>query len=325
MNRSAPKMGRPLRGFILAVVVHVAFGALLGVSLRLQPEVVKPIYAEPVQAVVVDLAAIAQEKKRKTDALKKKKAAEKKKKADALQKKKAAEKKEKAEELKKKKAAEKKKNAEELKKKKAEALKKKKAAEKKKKAAEKKKKAEALKKKKAAEKKKKAEALKKKKAAEKKKKEEALKKKKAAEKKKKAEAKRKAEEQKRKAEAEKKRKAREKREREAAERKAAKEALARDERDAGSALGALVGAIEEKVRSNWSLPGEFTGLAVTISVKVTRTGEVTLAEIVRSSGNSLFDESAVTALMKASPLPFPEEPRYYEFIKEFHFVLRAKN
>ena len=295
-------MGRPLRGFILAVVVHVAFGALLGVSLRLQPEVVKPIYAEPVQAVVVDLAAIAQEKKRKTDALKKKKAAEKKKKTDALQKKKAAEKKEKA--------AEKKKNAEELKKKKAEALKKKKAAEKKKKAAEKKKKAEALKKKKAAEKKKK---------------EEALKKKKAAEKKKKAEAKRKAEEQKRKAEAEKKRKAREKREREAAERKAAKEALARDERDAGSALGALVGAIEEKVRSNWSLPGEFTGLAVTISVKVTRTGEVTLAEIVRSSGNSLFDESAVTALMKASPLPFPEEPRYYEFIKEFHFVLRAKN
>ncbi|MEE1568063.1 MAG: cell envelope integrity protein TolA, partial [Arenicellales bacterium] len=152
-----------------------------------------------------------------------------------------------------------------------------------------------------------------------------LKKKKAAEKKKKAEAKRKAEEQKRKAEAEKKRKAREKREREAAERKAAKEALARDERDAGSALGALVGAIEEKVRNNWSLPGEFTGLAVTISVKVTRTGEVTLAEIVRSSGNSLFDESAVTALMKASPLPFPEEPRYYEFIKEFHFVLRAKN
>ena len=303
-------MGRPLRGFILAVVVHVAFGALLGVSLRLQPEVVKPIYAEPVQAVVVDLAAIAQEKKRKTDALKKKKAAEKKKKTDALQKKKAAEKKEKAEELKKKKAAEKKKNAEELKKKKAEALKKKKAAEKKKKAAEKKKKAEALKKKKAAEKKKKAEALKKKKAAEKKKK---------------AEAKRKAEEQKRKAEAEKKRKAREKREREAAERKAAKEALARDERDAGSALGALVGAIEEKVRNNWSLPGEFTGLAVTISVKVTRTGEVTLAEIVRSSGNSLFDESAVTALMKASPLPFPEEPRYYEFIKEFHFVLRAKN
>jgi colicin import membrane protein len=303
-------MGRPLRGFILAVLVHVAFGALLGVSLRLQPEVVKPIYAEPVRAVVVDLAAIAQEKKRKTDALKKKKAEE-------LKTKKAAEKKKKAEALKKKKAAEKKKKEQALKKKKAAEKKKKAEALKKKKAAEKKKKAEALKKKKAAEKKKKA--------AEKKKKEEELKKKKAAEKKKKAEAKRKAKEKKRKAEAEKKRKAREKREREAADRKAAKEARARDERDAGSALGALVGAIEEKVRSNWSLPGEFTGLAVTISVKVTRTGEVTLAEVVRKSGNSLFDESAVTALMKASPLPFPEEPRYYEFIKEFHFVFRPQN
>ena len=303
-------MGRPLRGFILAVLVHVAFGALLGVSLRLQPEVVKPIYAEPVRAVVVDLAAIAQEKKRKTDALKKKKAEE-------LKTKKAAEKKKKAEALKKKKAAEKKKKEQALKKKKAAEKKKKAEALKKKKAAEKKKKAEALKKKKAAEKKKKA--------AEKKKKEEELKKKKAAEKKKKAEAKRKAKEKKRKAEAEKKRKAREKREREAADRKAAKEARARDERDAGSALGALVGAIEEKVRSNWSLPGEFTGLAVTISVKVTRTGEVTLAQVVRSSGNSLFDESAVTALMKASPLPFPEDPRYYEFIKEFHFVFRPQN
>ena len=97
------------------------------------------------------------------------------------------------------------------------------------------------------------------------------------------------------------------------------------EREAGSALGALVSAIEKKVRNNWSLPGEFTGLAVTISVKVTRTGEVTLAQVVRSSGNSLFDKSAVTALMKASPLPFPEEPRYYEFIKEFHFVFRPQN
>jgi colicin import membrane protein len=303
-------MGRPLRGFILAVLVHVAFGALLGVSLRLQPEVVKPIYAEPVQAVVVDLAAIAQEKKRKTEELKKKKAEE-------LKKKKAAEKKKKEQALKKKKAAEKKKKAEELKKKKAEELKKKKAAEKKKKAAEKKKKEEALKKKKAEE-------LKKKKAAEKKKKAEA--KRQAEEKKRKAEEKkRQAEEKKHKAEAEIKRKARQKREREAAERKAAEETRARDERDAGSALGALVGAIEEKVRSNWSLPGEFTGLAVTISVKVTRTGEVTLAQVVRSSGNSLFDESAVTALMKASPLPFPEDPRYYEFIKEFHFVFRPQN
>ena len=92
------------------------------------------------------------------------------------------------------------------------------------------------------------------------------------------------------------------------------------EEEAYSAIGALVGRIGAKVRQNWNKPpGSMAGLETVISVKVQRTGEVRSVKVVKSSGNVYFDQSAENAVYKASPLPFPDEPRYYEFIKEFNF------
>ena len=101
--------------------------------------------------------------------------------------------------------------------------------------------------------------------------------------------------------------------------KEAEEARQRDEQSAYSALGALVGEIKDKVKGNWTYAGDTTGLEMIISVKVTRDGEVTSANVVRSSGDAIFDRSAENAVLKASPLPFPGNPKYYEFIKEFQF------
>ncbi len=81
-----------------------------------------------------------------------------------------------------------------------------------------------------------------------------------------------------------------------------------------------MGRIGAKVRENWNKPpGTMTGLETVISVKVQRTGEVVSVKVVKSSGNDYFDQSAENAVYKASPLPFPDELRYYEFIKEFNF------
>ena len=253
MSRNLRKAASPIRGFIYAVLIHIVFGALIGVSLWFQPQVIEPLPGKPVQAKVIDLAAIERakaEKKRK--ATQKKKAAEKKKEKEALKKKKAAEAKKKAK------------------------------AEKKRKATEKKK-AKALKKK-----------------------EEALEKKKAAEAKKKSEA-------------EKKRKAVEKKAREAAETQAQ---LERDEQEAVSAFGALAWAIQQQVSSNWSEPGDFSGMSVSFLVKVDRDGNVISVTITKESGHARLDESAENAIFKASPLPFPTEPRYYEYLKEFNFVFK---
>ena len=222
MQGHSRKGANPLRAFVYAIIIHVAFGAMLGVSLWIQPRTIMPVEGKPVQAKAIDLAAIQREKKKKLEAEKKKKA-----------------------------EAEKKKKLEAEKKKKLEAEKKKKAE------AEKKKKAEAVKKKKEAE--------------------------------------------------------RKKREAEQVQRE-------RDEQEAVSAFGAVAWAIQEEVRTNWNPPaGDFEGFSVLFTIRVDREGNVTSVTMVRSSGNARFDESAENAIYKASPLPIPGEPRFYEYLKEFDF------
>ena len=203
-----------MRAFVYAIIIHVAFGAMLGVSLWIQPRTITPVEGKPVQAKANDLAAIQREKKKKLEAEKKKKAeAEKKKKLEA----------------------EKKKKAEAEKKKKLEAEKKKKEAERKKQKAE----------------------------------------------------------------------------------QAQRE---RDEQEAVSAFGAVAWAIQEEVRINWNPPaGDFEGFSVLFTIRVDREGNVTSVTMVRGSGNARFDESAENAIYKASPLPIPGEPRFYEYLKEFDF------
>ena len=205
---------------------------------------------------------------------------------------------------------EKKKQEVEEKKKKQEAEKKRKAEQLKKLEAEKKHKAEQLKKKQEAEKKRKADELKKKQEVEKKRKAEQLKKKQEAAKK------RKAEEKKKKQEAEAKRQRAEQ-----LRKRLEQEQRAKNKKDAGNALSALVDRIASVVENNWRRPQTSqAGLTATIGVKVARDGRVLSAWVIRSSGDPGFDASAQIAVRKASPLPFPSEPHYYEFINEFNFV-----
>ena len=204
---------------------------------------------------------------------------------------------------------EKKKQEVEEKNKKLEAEKKRKAEQLKKLEAEKKRKDEQLKKKQEAEKKRKAEQLKKKQEAEKKRKAEELKKKQEAEKK------RKAEQLKKKQEAEAKRQRAEQ-----LRKRLEQEQRAKNKKDAGNALSALVDRIASVVENNWRRPQTSqAGLTATIGVKVARDGQVLSAWVIRSSGDPGFDASAQIAVRKASPLPFPSEPHYYEFINEFNF------
>ena len=208
MNRAVRKFSRPVRAVILAVLVHVAFGLLLGLSLSFKPQVIKPGIAKPVKAIVIDRSTLAKEETSKKEVEKKRKAdAEKKRKADA----------------------------------------------------EKKRKKEA--------------------------------------------------EKKRKAKAEKKRKAEKAREQE--------------KQDAYSALGSLVGAIKGKIEGNWSNRLACSGQEVTISVKVNISGEVTAVQVVGDSGDDACRRSAENAVYKASPLPFPDNPRFFKWLdQEFQIIFK---
>ena len=202
MRRTSRNVGTPVRAFIYAVVIHIIFGALLGVSLLIQPRAVTPAPARPVQAKAIDLAAIEREKQR---------------------------------------IAQEKKKAQAEKKRKAEAERKRKEAEKVKKAAE------------------------------------------------------------------------------------AKAQREHDESEAVSAFGAVAWAIKEQVSKNWSEPGDFSGLSVEFFVKVDREGNVLSVKMTRSSGDARLDESAENAIFKASPLPFPGEARFYEYLKEFNFIFKPES
>ena len=216
MNRAVRKFSRPVRAVILAVLVHVAFGLLLGLSLSFKPQVIEPSVAKPVKAIVIDRSAIEQEEKRNTEAKKKHKAeAEKKRKAEA----------------------------------------------------EKKRKAKA--------------------------------------------------EKNRKAKAEKKRKAKAKKKRQA------EEAREQEKQAAYSALGSLVGAIKRKIEGNWSNRLACSGQEVTISVKVNISGEVTAVKVVGDSGDDTCRRSAENAVYKASPLPFPDNPRFLKWLdQEFQIIFK---
>ncbi len=89
------------------------------------------------------------------------------------------------------------------------------------------------------------------------------------------------------------------------------------------ALHSLNDVIAEHIGDNWRRPSpDIQGLRATIVVRVSINGEVLLAEVTKSSGDPEFDRSAEVAVVKASPLPFPTNPKYYEYIKEFDFIFK---
>jgi len=64
--------------------------------------------------------------------------------------------------------------------------------------------------------------------------------------------------------------------------------------------------ITRKIWSQWIYPDfDIKGLEVIITIKIARDGKVLSYNVEKTSGNKLFDSSAVKAVSKASPLPPP--------------------
>jgi colicin import membrane protein len=83
--------------------------------------------------------------------------------------------------------------------------------------------------------------------------------------------------------------------------------------------------IRQRVSRSWNRPvGVAKGLKCVVSVRLTQTGEVLSANVVRSSGNGLFDRSVENAVYKAAPLPLPEDPALYENFREIEFLFNPE-
>jgi colicin import membrane protein len=268
------------RAVTYAVLMHLVLLALLVIGLDWTPKATAPGSNKPIQAELVAKDPLKVIEQRKLEEQRK------------------------LDEAKAKAEAEKKRKAEQQAKQKAEAEAKKKAeqAAKEKAALEAKQKNEAEQKRKAAEAKKQAAA-------------EAEKKRKTAEAKAKAEA-----EAKKKAEAE----AARKREAAArAEAEAALQAQLQAEQElarAKSALSEFIPYIQDKVQRNWLRPpGSPQGLTCLVKVRLIPGGEVASVNVMRSSGDPVFDRSVESAVLKASPLPLPSDATLFNHFREINF------
>lgn len=75
-----------------------------------------------------------------------------------------------------------------------------------------------------------------------------------------------------------------------------------------SSGGDYYSMVVNKIKQQWIFPESIDkDLLAIITIKIAKDGSVTIDKIEKSSGNPLFDRSALRAISKASPLPPPQQ------------------
>jgi colicin import membrane protein len=89
--------------------------------------------------------------------------------------------------------------------------------------------------------------------------------------------------------------------------------------EGGGGIGDVYGAqIVMAVQPNWHWPAQAKGnLSVVLYLKIDAAGRVLDVRVEESSGNAVFDSSAVTAVRVTQVLPPPPSPAYREIILGF--------
>jgi colicin import membrane protein len=86
-------------------------------------------------------------------------------------------------------------------------------------------------------------------------------------------------------------------------------------------LNRYIGQVKAAVHDHWNKPKELGDhQAVTLSLNLAPGGVVIQAKIAKSSGNPVFDRSAVVAVYKASPLPVPKNPALFDKFRHIDFT-----
>jgi colicin import membrane protein len=85
--------------------------------------------------------------------------------------------------------------------------------------------------------------------------------------------------------------------------------------------------IYELVRKNWSRPPSArNGMSARLLVELIPTGEVIAVEVVESSGNSAFDQSAEQAVRQARRFVVPSDNAEFErYFRRFYFLFKPED
>lgn len=92
-------------------------------------------------------------------------------------------------------------------------------------------------------------------------------------------------------------------------------------------ISTLKAEITQSIENNFNLVGLPDGLECKLLIRLIPGGEVVNVSITKSSGNNVFDNRAVNATQKASPLPVPDDPGVFERLKlrQINMTFRPAN
>ncbi len=74
--------------------------------------------------------------------------------------------------------------------------------------------------------------------------------------------------------------------------------------------------VQQRVRDSWIVTHEQTGLTAVVQFAIKPDGGIINIELIRSSGNASFDQSALRAVHHANPLPPPPRNHLHEFLSQ---------
>lgn len=75
---------------------------------------------------------------------------------------------------------------------------------------------------------------------------------------------------------------------------------------------------------NWIIIDKQKTLSADLLINLASNGKVLNVSIARGSGSTVFDQSAVAAVYKSSPLPVPENPQAFAIFKQFKLTLKPE-
>ncbi|MEK8016389.1 MAG: cell envelope integrity protein TolA, partial [Candidatus Parabeggiatoa sp.] len=80
--------------------------------------------------------------------------------------------------------------------------------------------------------------------------------------------------------------------------------------------------LQKKILQQWIRPryGYYTGLSCVIEIRLKPGGVINEVNIIKSSGNLVFDHSAISAIHEASPLRIPHD--LFEAFQHFYFTFK---
>jgi colicin import membrane protein len=84
--------------------------------------------------------------------------------------------------------------------------------------------------------------------------------------------------------------------------------------------------IHAAIQQKWLVPGGADkNLSTVYDIQLAPDGSVISVKLVKSSGNQALDQSAKTAIYKASPLPVPQDPAAFDKVRDINLTLSPKN